>query len=51
MGLRVNKDEDQDVTKCKWLKAEGRENAVLEISGVVRDTHKHHFWKGEGNCK
>lgn len=51
MGLRVNKDQDQGVTKCKWLKAEGREKAVLEVSGVVGDTHKHHFQKGEGNCK
>lgn len=51
MGLRVNKDQDQDVTKYEWLKAGGRENSVLEISGMVWDTHKHHYQKGAGNCK
>lgn len=45
MGLRVNKDQDQDVTECKWLE---KEKTVLEISGVVWDTHKHCFGKERG---
>lgn len=51
MGLKVNKDQGQDITKCKRLKAEGIENTVLEIYGVIQDTHTHHFQKGEGNFK